>query len=459
MVGYWTEQQQARAALELRKRRRMSYTPPPLPEFLARTQIKTPHEPTPTRPFCLWPSQLPIADLMVNERLLVILKARQLGISWMSVGYALWECVKNPGAVVLLFSQGQIEANELISRAEFMHDSHADDLPRITASNTTRLQFENGSVIRSLPATKKAGRSFTASLVVLDEYAFMQWSSELYAAVKPTIDNGGKLIVVSSADYSGSEYHQFWQSANAGENGFTAVFLPWNAHPARGEGWRDARLTESANPRDVKREYPESAEEAFSFASGLVYEGVWSPQESVTEKADFVPDGGDVYWAIDDGYSAGSRFKNGIDPSTRTYTADAHPRVVLLCQLRRDGTLVVFDEVYRCLTVEEAHIAEVLELGYPRPVYAAIDSSAAQLRGRLPVLGVGAVRATHRVEEGIKELRRRLAADENNRRMVLVHPRCKHLVKEMVSYVEGAKAFDHGPDALRYLVWTLRYRE
>lgn len=199
-------------------------------------------------------------------------------------------------------------------------------------------------------------------------------------------------------------------------------------------------------------------------ASGMVYEDAWDERHCVTEEADYIKGGGEVFWAVDDGYSAGGKYPNGIDPRTKTYTADSHPRVILLCQLRPNGQLVVFDELFRTRTMEEAHVREATELGYPMPTYAAIDSSAAQLRGRLHGLNITTYKATHRVEEGIKELRRWAAADENGFRRVVIHPRCVHLRHEWVSYAydeqsgKPIKAFDHGLDALRYLVWTLRYR-
>ena len=45
-------------------------------------------------------------------------------------------------------------------------------------------------------------------------------------------------------------------------------------------------------------------------ATGLVYGEVWSdgPDDgNVTEQAEYVPDGGPIFWAVDDGYSAGGR--------------------------------------------------------------------------------------------------------------------------------------------------------
>ena len=135
----------------------------------------------------------------------------------------------------------------------------------------------------------------------------------------------------------------------------------------------------------------------------------------------------------------------------------------LLCQLRKDGRLCVITESYATKTLSDQHIAEVLTLPYPRPDYAGVDKSAAELRGRLYANNIYVRKGPADVEESIKEVRRWLAPDQNGWRRILVHPRCYHLRSEMSSYRRNdetgriIKEYDHGPDALRYLVWTLRH--
>jgi hypothetical protein len=332
-------------------------------------------------------------------------------------------------------------------------------LSPLTRDNTADLGWANGSRVLSLPATRKAGRSFTASGVVLDEWAFMLWGRELLSAVKPTIDAGGQLVIISTADGLGSAYHQFWQAARSGESGYRALFLPWTARPGRDAGWRDRIRDESPEltQADVLREYPASPAEAFTNAAGLIYGDAWldSADGNVTEAADYVP-GLDVVWAVDDGY-VGS-----LDPATRLWTAASHPRVFLLVQERADGTLCVFAEDYRAQALEPAHIAAVLALPYEPPAYAVVDKSAAALKGHLHAAGISTISRAPGVDESIKVLRRMLAADGNGRRRILVHPRCRFLRAELGSYrrtPDGkvVKAFDHGPDALRYLAWTKRH--
>lgn len=427
--------------------------------FIAGAQIAMPYgDGAALIPFDLWPAQRSVLGRLGSERLVLLLKARQIGMTWLTCGYAHWRCMERAGRTVLLFSQGQLEANELIDRIRLMHTTHADrTLPPLVTDNTTELEWSNGSRIKSLPATRKAGRSFTASLVVLDEFAFMQWGQSLLAAVKPTIDNGGQLIILSSADGQGTAFHQFWQVASAGRNGYTPLFLDWRANPNRGDGWRDARMAEGLDAADVLREYPANDIEAFTAAAGQVYD-VWAdgpPDGNVTDAAEYVPGAGPIYWAVDDGY------EGVIDPTTGQYTPNSSPRVFLLVQEKADGRLDVFAEHYAVKTLEESHIAQVVALGYPDPDYIAIDSAAAELRGRFHAAGYYTQGKPHRIDESVKAMRRMLAADDNGQRRIRVHPRCKHLRFEMGAYRKDAKGdpideHNHGPDSLRYLAWTKR---
>lgn len=203
----------------------------------------------------------------------------------------------------------------------------------------------------------------------------------------------------------------------------------------------------------------------WALAQGAVYAEEWSdgPEGgNVTESAEYDPNGGQIFWALDDGYSAGSAPNAGGKDNQGYYVADSHPRSILLCQERADGGLNVFAESYACLRLSDAHIADVLELEYPAPAYVAHGPGSAEIRGRIFQAGMMPVQSTANVRESIKEMRRALAKDVNGWRRVRVHPRCIQFRREMASYAndpatgEPIKAFDHGPDALRGLLWLLR---
>lgn len=232
-----------------------------------------------TVPFRLWPAQVMVMWQLMTLRLVIILKARQLGISWLCCSYALWCCLFKDGQVVLLFSKGQDEADTNLKRVLKLYERLPDwmraALPVLLKQNTTELEWANGSRVKSQPATRNAGRSETASVAIWDETAFMIWASDLYTAMKPTIDGGGQLIMLSTANGLGNLFHQIWTKATAGLSTFTTIFLPWWSRPGRDAAWYAAMLADHPDPPKVKQEYPASATEAFVASGRARFDADW----------------------------------------------------------------------------------------------------------------------------------------------------------------------------------------
>lgn len=192
-------------------------------------------------------------------------------------------------------------------------------------------------------------------------------------------------------------------------------------------------------------------------AEGIVFDtwrdgGSDNDPGNVTEAAEYVEQGGPVYWSLDDGYSAGSaQGSHGVDPQTGQYVADAHPRAILLWQQKPDGHLDLFAESYHCLTLSDAHISEALALPYPAPEYCAHGPGQMEIRGRLMAANIAPRHCQAKVDESIKELQAWLAADTNGWRRIRVHPRCRHFRSEMLAYAydpanpgKPLKQYDHG---------------
>lgn len=192
--------------------------------------------------------------------------------------------------------------------------------------------------------------------------------------------------------------------------------------------------------------------------SGMIFD-TWvdrptSKDTNVTKSAELIEGGGDVIWAIDDGYSGS--VVGGM------YTANSHPRAMLLAQRRYDGIIAIIDESYAIEKLASNHIAEQLEV-WPRPTLVVRDRAAASLDGACRENGIrNVIHNTMKVEESIKEMRTWIAKDTNGVRKVIVHPRCSFLRHEMNQYSKDIngnviKQHDNGPDALRYLIWNESY--
>lgn len=185
---------------------------------------------------------------------------------------------------------------------------------------------------------------------------------------------------------------------------------------------------------------------------------------NVTREAEYIPNGGDVQWWVDDGYAG------EYDPESKMFSAKSHPRTFLVVQVRKDGRFAIVHEDYRVLVLPDEHIRSVyystLSMGIKPPSKVVYDRAAATLGGYLrdilSPLGIpksAIVYNTVPVDDGNNLVNTKVAADKNGVRMVIVSPECVHLRREIVSYATNKgtntprKEFDHGPDAMRMGLW------
>lgn len=221
--------------------------------------------------FELWPAQMRMLGRLLVARQVLVLKARQLGLTWLVLGYALWLMLFRPAATVLLFSLRDNEAVELLKRLKGMYQR----LPRwgrcreVITDNDHEWVLSNGSVARAFPTT--GGRSYTASLVIVDEADFIPHLGDFLNAVKPTVDAGGQLVMISTVDKSQplSAFKGLVRDGLAGRNEYEVIFLPWSARPDRTAEWyeriaADMRSQAGGSDDDLFQEYPGSVDEALA---------------------------------------------------------------------------------------------------------------------------------------------------------------------------------------------------
>ena len=238
-------------------------------------------------PFTLWPGQITALDSFMNNRLNIVLKARQLGLTWLALAYAMWRMIFQPGYAVIALSKREDDSKELARRAEFILRYLPPGVIRekkkappkwggLTWESTTlsiTINHPSGepSVLNSLTAAQDSGRSLTANLVILDEWAFQQWAREIWTAAYPTINRptGGQLIGLSTAKRL-TLFEEIWRKATQGVNTFARIFLPWSTDPRRTQEWYE-QTRKDFGELETKQDYPSTPEEAFSAAEGSAF--------------------------------------------------------------------------------------------------------------------------------------------------------------------------------------------
>ncbi len=180
-----------------------------------------------------------LAELRDN-RYNIILKSRQLGISTLSAGFALWSMLFNEDFNTLVIATTQEVAKNLVTKVRVMHDNLPSWLKgTVEADNKLSLKFKNGSQIKAISSASTGARSEALSLLIVDEAAFIRNIEEIWIASQATLSTGGGAIVLSTPNGLGNWFHQTWAEADSGVNGFNTIKLHWTVHPDRDNSWRE----------------------------------------------------------------------------------------------------------------------------------------------------------------------------------------------------------------------------
>lgn len=222
-------------------------------------------------PFGLWRAQAETLRIFQDHARVVVLKARQIGLTWLALGYALWKMLFRPIQTVLLFSRRDDEAVELLDfRLKGMYKRLPDWMQArgVVGDNAHYWELSNGSRARAFPTN--AGDSYAGTLAIADEFDLVPDQSKLMRAVEPAVGDGGQMILLSRADKAqpNSRFKAIYKAAKLGLNEWRAVFLPWHAHPDRTAAWYAAKkastIEETGSADDVYEQYPETDAEALA---------------------------------------------------------------------------------------------------------------------------------------------------------------------------------------------------
>ena len=221
-------------------------------------------------PFHLWPAQVNVLETFASDRLVIVLKARQLGLTWLTLCFMLWRALFHPVFTGLAFSRRETEAKYLLSdkRVKGVYKRLPDwmKVKKFTVDSSLQWELSNGSVMYGFPTT--AGDSYTAGFAFVDEADLVPDLDNLMTAVKPTIDGGGSMVLVSRIDKENpnSAFKNIYKAACKGENGWTPIFIPWYERPGRTQEWYEEQKNDifgrTGALDDLYEQYPATDEEA-----------------------------------------------------------------------------------------------------------------------------------------------------------------------------------------------------
>lgn len=228
----------------------------------------------------LWPSQAKIISEITGCLLLIILKARQLGLTWLTAAYVLWRSIKHPLHLTVIISVNEDLSIEFLNRVYFILDRLPSWLyPPIKSRTKQILEFahENGlvSTIKSMPTTEMGAQSKTPNILIMDETCMNRMAMSIYNSSLPGIEAAkGQVIIISNSIKTGPGWgwtRDLYTDSMKGLNNFKRIFLAWFAHPDRSKDFRQRMIDSGMDEIDVSEHYPETEDEAIATALGSYF--------------------------------------------------------------------------------------------------------------------------------------------------------------------------------------------
>ncbi len=243
------------------------------PVYFLNTYAKIQHPVKGLLPFKTFPYQNDIIRGLLDHRLNIVLKARQLGVTTIAAGFIAWFILFKKDKNVLVVATKQDVAKNTIRMIRNIVKylpPFFQVLAKTRELNKTSIELEHGSRVKAITTASDAGRSEAVSFLFIDEVAHIEKMDELWTGIWPTISAGGRAMLASTPNGTGNFFHQQFTQAQNGENNFNCRFgtytnpenpdevyadrFMWWVHPEHDRNWFEQE-TKGRNARDVAQEY------------------------------------------------------------------------------------------------------------------------------------------------------------------------------------------------------------
>lgn len=244
-----------------------------------------------------------------QKNLIAVPKSRRMTMSWTCISLILWDTIFHKGRNWAFVSKKEEDAADLVSRAKFIYDHIPPDkippdlLPKLDGGKMTKkppaMTFPDiHSKIQGFPMGADQLRQFTFSGIFGDECAFWDVAQKFYSSAKPTIDGGGKMVLVSSRAPGFFKKIVYDQLDNL-TNNFPEIPPAEVKKPIEGvEVWQNPKnkftivdIHYTANPAKRGKEFREAVKSAMPIREFLMeYEKNWDTYEGLPVFPDFRKD-------------------------------------------------------------------------------------------------------------------------------------------------------------------------
>lgn len=175
-------------------------------------KVKTSDEATQTMlPFPDWAYIKDAAWVLQNESRLAIPKSRRMFVSWLVALYCQWRARYHPHNAIFFQSETEAKSAYIVDkRIKFVEDNMPPlwrkdyDMLRTKSGLVGRITYqETGSYIWAIAQGDSQIRSYTPSILVMDEVEFHDEGAQALNAALATIEKSAQIILISTSNGPG----------------------------------------------------------------------------------------------------------------------------------------------------------------------------------------------------------------------------------------------------------------
>lgn len=189
--------------------------------------------------------------LNCRDALRAINKPRQCGISTTEAAEVAWEFDNVPGAQIVIISKDKdaaINFHKYVYNILYSVRKNWPDAPELIKTNERETTNSNGARIMSLASSKETGRSFSATHLVFDELAFIEYADDIWQAANATLSQTkGRVTGISTPKGRTNLFYRIFETT--GHMGFTVFNYAWWDVPTYNPYYAQYRAAETQAER------------------------------------------------------------------------------------------------------------------------------------------------------------------------------------------------------------------
>lgn len=210
------------------------------PAYFAEKYFKIVHVDHGLQTIQLYDFQREASEAYLKTNKLLLATSRQIGKTTIATVILLHYALFNEEKRIWILANKESSATEVLERIQLAYEWLPHWLkPGVSEWNKTSIVFENGSKIRSAATSSDSVRGKSASMLYIDETAFVQNWTEFSASVLPVLSSGKSTKIILTSTPNGlNHFYEYYIGAKNGTNGFHLQEVKWYDVPGRDEEWR-----------------------------------------------------------------------------------------------------------------------------------------------------------------------------------------------------------------------------